>query len=245
VEKQHGIAFACVSQAQAAYTSRLDTNKENSCPPPKNSVAPLRNTRRFTLPLPLLFLSIRPPRVLIPWSRSLVPPSQPPRKFLPCPRRPCLPFLVLLVATAQVLKNLRLASSTSWIVIIVKDLSSLIPTVCPPISRTSYIVISFADPNFAPSATSRIVLVNTTITNVLDVGSIHEICVFRKTIMWSVLNATLLYATTTSRNEPLTLKTVNIRIVNTSGYIVSEIVVNVVPIHIVLLVLEKNASPVV
>jgi hypothetical protein len=88
--------------------------------------------------------------------------------------------LVLLIAIAHVVKNLRLASFTSWIVIMVKDLSSLVPTICPPISRTSYLVMNFAAPIFAPSATSRILSVKTIITNVLDVGSIHAICVLKK-----------------------------------------------------------------
>jgi hypothetical protein len=37
---------------------------------------------------------------------------------------------------------------------------------------------------------------------------------------------------------------VNISIVNTAGYTVLDIAVNVVPIDVVLLALEKNASPV-
>jgi hypothetical protein len=138
--------------------------------------------------------------------------------------------------------NSRLASFTSWIAIIVKVLSSLVPTVCPPISLTSYLVMNFAAPIFSPSATSRILLVK---TNVLHVGSIHAICVFRKTIMIPVLNVTFLYATTISRTAMLTVKTENISIVNTDGYTVLDIVVKVVPIDVALLVLEKNASPVV
>jgi hypothetical protein len=64
--------------------------------------------------------------------------------------------------------------------IIVKLISSLVPTVCPPISPTSYLVMNFAVPNFSPSATSRIFFVK---TNVLDVGSIHAMCVFIKKII--------------------------------------------------------------
>jgi hypothetical protein len=41
------------------------------------------------------------------------------------------------------------------------------------------------------------------------------------------------------------VKTLNISIVNTTGYTVLDTVVNVVPIDIALLALEKNASPVV
>jgi hypothetical protein len=41
------------------------------------------------------------------------------------------------------------------------------------------------------------------------------------------------------------VKTVNISIVNTAGSTVLDIVANVVPIDVALLVLEKNASPVV
>jgi hypothetical protein len=63
--------------------------------------------------------------------------------------------------------------------------------------------------------------------------------------MGPVLNATLLYATTTSRTALLTVKTVNISIVNTAGYTVLDIVSSVVPIDVALLALEKNASPVV
>jgi hypothetical protein len=125
-------------------------------------------------------LSIIPPHVLITQPRSLLPPSQTPRRLLTCQRRPCLPSLVLMVASAQVVKNSRLESFKSCIVIIVKVLSNLVPTVCQPISPTSYLVMHFAAPIFAPSATSRIFLVK---TSVLDVGSIHAICVFRKTIM--------------------------------------------------------------
>jgi hypothetical protein len=36
VDNQRSIAFACVAWAQAAYKSRFDTDKENSCPPPNN-----------------------------------------------------------------------------------------------------------------------------------------------------------------------------------------------------------------
>jgi hypothetical protein len=42
----------------------------------------------------------------------------------------------------------------------------------------------------------------------------------------------------------LTVKTVNISIMNTAVYIVPYIIVNVVHINVVLLALEKNASPV-
>jgi hypothetical protein len=42
----------------------------------------------------------------------------------------------------------------------------------------------------------------------------------------------------------LTVKTVNISIVNTAGYILSDIIANVVSIDVVLLASEKNASPV-
>jgi hypothetical protein len=194
------------------------------------------------MPPPLSCLSILPPRVFLPWPRSLLPPSQPPRRLLPCQRRPCSSSLVLLVASAQIVKNSRLVSFTNWIFIIVKVLSSLVPTVCPPISPTSYLVMNFVAPIFVPSATSRILLVK---TNVLYVVSIHAICLFRKIIMCPVLNATLLYATTTSRTAMLTVKTVNISIVNTAGYTVLDSVANVVPIDVALLALEKNASRVV
>jgi hypothetical protein len=56
---------------------------------------------------------------------------------------------------------------------------------------------------------------------------------------------TLLYATTTSRNGLLTVKTVNISIVNTAGYTVLDIVANMIPIDVAPLALDKNASPVV
>jgi hypothetical protein len=180
VDKQRSIAFACVARAQAAYKSRFDTDKENSCPPPNNIPGSTMKHNKGLAPPPLPFLSILSPHILPPWPRSLLPPSQPPRRLLLCQRHSCLPSLVLLVASAQVVNNSRLVSFTSWIVIIVKVLSSLVPTVCPPISPTSYLVMNFAAPIFAPSVTSRILLVK---TNVLDVGSIHAICVFKKTIM--------------------------------------------------------------
>jgi hypothetical protein len=41
------------------------------------------------------------------------------------------------------------------------------------------------------------------------------------------------------------VKTVKTSIVNTDGYTVLDIIANVVPIDVVLLALEKNASPVV
>jgi hypothetical protein len=180
VENQRSIAFACVAQAQAACKLRLDTDKDNRCPHPNNIPgSPMKHKKGLATSSPDV-LSVLPPHVLLPWPRSLLPPSQPLRKFLPCQRRPCLPSLVLLFASAQVVKNLRLASFTSWIFIIVKVPLSLVTTVCPPILPTSYLVMNFAAPIFAPSATSRILLVK---TNVLDVGSIHAIYAFRKTIM--------------------------------------------------------------
>jgi hypothetical protein len=48
-------------------------------------------------------------------------------------------------------------------------------------------------------------------------------------------NAILRYATTTSMTALLTVKTVKISIVNTDGYILSDIVVSVVHIYSVLL----------
>jgi hypothetical protein len=53
-----------------------------------------------------------------------------------------------------------------------------------------------------------------------------------------------LYATTPASTAMLTVKKVNISIVNTYGYIASDIVVSVVPINIVLLESEQNTSPV-
>jgi hypothetical protein len=54
----------------------------------------------------------------------------------------------------------------------------------------------------------------------------------------------LLYSTTTSSTAMLTVNTVNISIVNTDGYITSDIIVCVVPFSIVLIVSEQNMSPV-
>jgi hypothetical protein len=66
--------------------------------------------------------------------------------------------------------------------------------------------------------------------------------VCRKMIMWPVGTVILRYATTTSMSALLTVRTVNIIIVNTDGYIVLDIILGVVRIDIVLLTSNQNAS---
>jgi hypothetical protein len=56
VDKQCGIAFACITQVRAAYKSRLNIDKENSCPPPNNIAGtPMKHKKSLTASSPAIF----------------------------------------------------------------------------------------------------------------------------------------------------------------------------------------------
>jgi hypothetical protein len=58
VDKQRGIVIAFVAQAQTAYKSRLETEKENNCHPPNNiSGAPMKHKKIRSASSPAVFVN--------------------------------------------------------------------------------------------------------------------------------------------------------------------------------------------
>jgi hypothetical protein len=64
VDNQRGIAFACVARAQAAYKSRFDTGKENSCPPPNNIPgSTMKHKKGLAASSPVIFVNSTSSRI--------------------------------------------------------------------------------------------------------------------------------------------------------------------------------------